>query len=269
MLRRVSLATLTGLVLALLAATPASAVGGIEVSHDGVSFSSTLSTALFDGQPQLVPQQARSQTFWVRNTTADDAYLTLMLNSPTWTSDPYGAALTIAASVPGAAGTPLALSSRAGCPVLLEGRVLAAGQAVAVTATLKLGDLVGTSGQDAHATMNVGVVLTEIAGLDAAASCATPSVIVPVIAAPSASGAGTAAEPASPTSGPAAVPAVPVVPDGPLGPIALVLANTLGSFDVGVVGLAALAVPVGAAVFFLAGLLRRRRSDDDWEETTP
>ena len=271
MLRRFALSALTGLVLALIGATPASAAGGIEVSHDGVSYSSTLTAALFDGQPQLVPQQARSQTFWVRNATDDDAYLTLMLDSPTWSSVPYGAALTVAASVPGQEGVPLPLASTSGCLVLLEGRVLAAGQAVAVTATLMLGDLGGTIGQNAHATMNVGVVLTETAGLDAAASCATPTVFVPVIAAPSASG-GTAGGAATPESTPAIAPdssAAPADPLGPLGPLGLVLANTLGSFDGSVVGLAAIAVPVGAAVYFVAGLLRRRRPDDDWEETTP
>lgn len=275
MLRGVALSAIVGVVLALASASSAMAAGGvvagdIEVSHDGSSYGPALATPLFDGQPELVPLQEKSQTFWVRNATADDAYLTVMLDSPTWTSAPYGAALTIAASVPGKTGLPLPLSSTAGCPVLLEGRVLGAGQAVAVTATLALGDLGGTTGQGAHATMNVGVVLTEIAGLAARATCATPTVIVPVIADGALAGAPVPAAPVPATSVPATSvpataeePAAPEVPDGPLGPLALALSNTLGSFDAALVGWATLAVPVGAAVHFFAARLRRRATGDE------
>lgn len=275
MSRRGALTLLLGAALALGPVLPAAAATpGLELSSDGVSYSSGLPAALFDSLPHLVPLQQQSRTFWVRNATATDAYLTLMLDSPTWTSETYGAALSVATSVPDRSGAAVTLASAADCAVLLDGWVLGAGQSVAVTATLALGDLAGVIGQTADASLDIGVTLTEVAGLDAPDSCATssspgtpsgpavPGAVVPVVAAHHAAAPAAVVEPA-PESPPTVVPGSPL---GPLGPLALVLANTLGSFDGSLVGWAAIAVPAGAAVFFLLGLRRRGIDDEQSEE---
>lgn len=250
-------AVLLGVVLAVGAAVPASAAGIVELSSDGSSWSTSMASPLFATAPELVPMQSASATFWVRNSAPDAAYLRLTVENLSWSGSHYASALTVAASVPGTAGTPLALGSSSGCMVLLDGILLAAGQALMVTTTLALGDLDGTDGQTGTAAMDIAVGLEQAvtaptAGCNPAATPDTTVVVVP----PASTAARPAAQEPATAGGPDVIEVVvpPLVP----GTSALsLLPNTLVRFDSSVIGWATAGVPLGAALFFLVGVIRR------------
>ena len=242
--------------MVVVPAASASAAGVVELSSDGSTWSSSLSSPLFAAPPALVPMQAQSATFWVRNTAADPAYLRLTVENLNWSGTHYAAALSMAASVPGTSGTPLTLGSSSGCLVLLDGILLAAGQAVKVTTTLALGDLTGTTGQTGTAAMDIAVgleqaVTTPTAGCNPAATPGTTIVVVP----PTSPSTPSAAQAAA--AGESDVIEVPVPPLVPGTSILSLLPNTLVRFDGSLLGYATAGVPLGAALFFLVGVIRR------------
>ncbi len=255
--------------LALAPVTVASAAGVVELSSDGSTWGSSLGSPLFTTAPELVPLGSESASFWVRNSAPDDAYLRLTVDALGWSGSAYAASLSIAASVPGTAGTPIVLASAGSCPVLLNGVLLPAGQAVKVTTTLALGDLSGTSGQSGSAAMNIGVMLTQVAGTTPASGCASP------VPSPGSSPGTVVVIPAVPT---AAAPTVAPVVDGevvevPLPPIVpgaailSALPNTLVRFDSSILGWAGAGLPLGAALFFLFGIVRRLVRGESEEQT--
>jgi hypothetical protein len=243
--------------LVVLPVTAASAAGIVEVSTDGATWGSSLGSPLFTTAPELVPMGSESASFWVRNSAADDAYLRLTVDTLGWSGFDYAASLSIAASVPGIAGTPIVLASAGSCPVLLNGVLLPAGQAVQVTATLALGDLNGTSGQSGSAAMNIGVMLTQVAGTAPASGCASP------VSSPGSAPATVVVVPSAPSSvavAPAMDGEIVEVPLPPIVPGAAILAalpNTLVRFDSSIIGWAGAGLPLGAALFFLFGIIRR------------
>ncbi len=241
--------------LVLGTASAASAAGIVQLSDDGSSWSSALGSPLFSSAPELVPMSNATATFWVRNASPDPAYLRLTVDNLNWSGPQYASALSIATSVPGTTGSPLALGSASGCLVLLDGVLLAAGQSVKVTTTLALGDLQGQSGQSGLAAMNIGVGLEQATGSAPSPGC-NPSVPpTPVVVVPSGSAsAGTpaTAQPDPTDDGGDEVP--PLVPGDSL--FAL-LANTLVRFDGSLIGWATAGVVVGAALFFLVPIIRR------------
>ena len=264
---------LAAVVVAVFATPPAAAAAadGIQLSTDGVSYSSALAHPLFTAVPVLVPTDEASAGFWVRNAGPTTAYLTLTLDNPSWTNDALAGALTLGARTPGNNGRTVRLVDAGACSVLLEGLALAAGQAVNVTTTLALGDLTGSAGQGATAAMDIGVTLVEAASLPPSASCATPptSVVVVVPAVPRGTAPAVIEPGTGETGGGADAPEKPTEPTEPTDLFGIVLANTLAYFDSGIVALAAAAVPLGAGAFLLLGWLRRRRGDDMWEEELP
>jgi len=251
-------AVLLGAVMVLAAAAPASAAGEVQLSSDGSTWSSSLGSPLFATAPDLVPMQTASATFWVRNSASDAAYLRLTVDNLSWSGVQYASALSVAASVPGTAGTPLTLGSSSECMVLLDGILLAAGQSVKVTTTLALGDLVGTAGQTGAAAMDIAVGLDQAvtaptAGCNPAAVPASTVTVVPPASVPTRStGAVATASPLAEyldmVSLPAFIPGSAILD---------LLPNTLVSFDSSLVGWATAGVPLGAALFFLVGVIRR------------
>ena len=250
--------------LVLGSASGASAAGIVEVSSDGSAWSSSLGGGLFSTAPELVPMSTASATFWVRNSAPDPGYLRLTVDNLNWTGAQYSSALSMAASVPGTTGSPLALGSASGCMVLLDGVLLAAGQSVKVTTTLALGDLQGQSGQSGLAAMNIGVGLEQATGGPPAPGCnpgtstSTPATVVVVPQTRSAAPSAAAEQPSPATE-------VTVDEDPPLVPgdsLFALLANTLVRFDGSVLGWASLGVLLGAALFFLVPLIRRRAGVD-------
>jgi len=144
--------------------------------------------------------------------------------------------------------------------VLLAGVALGAGGSVEVTLTLALGDKDGASGQTSWASIDMGVALTQAAGLGAPTDCSTPVTPVVVVPAPS---------PASGTVAPTTDAEVVVPGDGDSEPnpvpfpdpdnVLEVLTNTLASFNTDMLSVASASVPLGAGLFLLVGFGRRAR----------
>lgn len=244
-------AAILAVVLSLAAADPAAA-DELELSPDGTGYAAALPAPLFDSLARLVPLDSRSATFWVRNASSVDSYLRISVSGSTWSDPAYAAALTLQGGVPSATGSPVSVSSTAACRVLLYGVRLDPGEEVEVTVALALGDLDGSTGQAADVGITLGVTLTEApGGADNGCSGATP---VPVVAPRGPAGAAPAA---TPTAQPTEQPTTPDDPP-PFEPIAELLANTLGSFNSGLIGWAAGAVLAGALAYLLTGALRAR-----------
>lgn len=269
MIGRVAGAAALGVILAIAAAEPAAAADELQVSSDGATYSDALSSPLFAGLPLLVPNDSEAASFFVRNTGPSPAYLAVTVANPAWTDDDLADALTLGASAPGNPGKTAVLSAATDCTVLLEGYPLEAGQAVKVTMTVAIGDLAGTAGQNAIASMDARLILTETGGLPAGPACATPPTTVVVVPPTTRPGGVGVPALAKPTAAPE--PAEPVEeeeePASPIEALAIVLTNTLSSFDPVAVAFAAAAVPAGAALFMIVGRVRRRRGD--FSEETP
>lgn len=251
-----------GVVLAVAFADPAIAADELQVSPDGVVYADTLPSPLFDGLPVLVPNDSVASSFFVRNSGPTEAYLAVTIANPTWSDADLANAVTVGASAPGNAGRTAVLSSATACTVLLDGYALGAGQSVQVTLRVAIGDLSGTAGQNASAGMDAGLYLTETAGLPAGPACAIPPTTVVVVPrAPARPGAG-AAPATGGDSDPVVVEEEPQEePASPIEELAIVLTNTLSSFDPVAVAFATAAVPAGAALFMIVGRVRRRRGD--------
>lgn len=76
-MKRNVIALLSTLAMALFFAGPASADNELELSHDGTTWSATLSGTLFDNALRWVPGDARTATFYVRNTSANPGTLNI------------------------------------------------------------------------------------------------------------------------------------------------------------------------------------------------
>jgi cell division septation protein DedD len=237
------------------------AAPGIEVSPDGSAYGASLSTAVFSSAPVLVPGQEATARFFVRNSTGTAAWLQLALANPRWTSAAYAAALSVTAGVPGMSGRSIRLDTGDDCSVFISGVRLESGQSIAVTTKLALGDLTGSTGQDAAAGLDFAVTLVEAVGSAPAPSCVAPTntssppgsttvvTVLPTEVLPT--------EAIPPIDVPEATPG----PEAP--PVASdVRANTEVGFDGTLVTWAFAALMLGAAIFLLLAY-RRRRSHED------
>ncbi|MBI5161757.1 MAG: hypothetical protein HY996_10160 [Micrococcales bacterium] len=146
--------------IGLTGVAPARAAGsGISVSLDGVSYAPSLSAPLF-GASRLVPNDAITRSFWVRNDAPSAGYLRLTLRDPTTTNVDFADALSLRADLDGWPGETVALQSARPCSRLSEGPVIAAGTAARVDLTAALGDLDGLHGQGGTAAFTVVVSLS-------------------------------------------------------------------------------------------------------------
>lgn len=168
----------------LLGATPASAatgVGVVEVSDDGVNFDRTYPGAIFDDIALLVPGDSQSETVYVRNSGTAAGYLRVTLRDVDYSDQKFADALTVTTSTPGSTGSTTAISSANPCQVTHEGTVVAPGAVVPVVATLALGNLSGTDGQGATASLALRFTLSDTTpGTLPATNCDTTGTTVPV-----------------------------------------------------------------------------------------
>lgn len=157
---------------------PAHAAGTIQLSDDGVTFSSAYPGVLFDGIATIVPGDTQTEVFYVRNTGPDDGYLRLTLRNVA--GDPvFQSSLTVSASVPSRAGSAVAASSANPCWVLNEGVFLAAGTTVAVTTALTFGPSSGNLTRGAIANFDIGVNLNDTAVVLLPTECGGSGATVP------------------------------------------------------------------------------------------
>ena len=238
----------------LLVAGPAAAVGEIEVDAPSPLFGSVAS---------MVPLESRTATFEVRNTGTESGYLRVSVGNVSATSTKYADAMTLASSVPGFVGAPVALSSAEPCSVLTEGLVLEPGDSVTVTTALALADMPGKMGQRSTASFRIRVGLSDARpGTIAPTQCSPNAAIVDgVPVTPAVTGAEETPEPDA-----SATPA----PDRPIGaePWPTFFGLNLSPNTVQLLqdwgGLVpAIAFILGSGGFFIAARRRRKRQADE------
>lgn len=182
-----AVATIAG-TLTLGAAAPAQAVvGGLELSADGVSWGSSLSTPVFPAGQALVPGSRINGTFFVRNATDQAAWLRVGVSDLTVTSLDFAVAMNLSAvgtTADGASGS----SSKVGaadivCSDLLgRDTPLPAGGAVRVDTSLWFRpDVTGKTAQNEAAQVAFIAELSEV-DLNALGSplCTNSMVVGPV-----------------------------------------------------------------------------------------
>lgn len=159
--------------------------GDLTVSTDGVTFVESSSGPVFTGIDKLVPGDSDTSTLYVRNTGEDAGYLRIVIGDVSFTDLDYANALTVSASINGAAGPAIPFSLADPCWVLLEGTVLNPGQTVSIDAELALANLDGTRGQGAVATASLIASLSDATvGSIAPTECGRTNVSVPITPSP-------------------------------------------------------------------------------------
>jgi hypothetical protein len=154
----------------LISAPPASAATpGVQLSDDGVHFSSTYTGSLFDDTALMVPSTSQTGHFWVKNASGDPAFLRVSISGVGGGGSPFSGALTVTASTPRSSGSAVPVDSALPCYVLTQGLLLAPGAVARVDAILALGNLNGTTGQSSSVDFDI------IAGLSSAATGSMPA----------------------------------------------------------------------------------------------
>jgi hypothetical protein len=223
--RAVRIAATGAAILAIMlggAVGPASASTEIQVSRDGVTFTSSLPTALFNQITVTVPGDSQAVDLYVRNASSAAGFLRVSLSNVT-VSDPVLAhALTVSAGTTSYPGSSATLADAQPCRVLTEGELVPPGGVVKVSANLALGDLSGRTGQDATATFSFQISLS-----DAVVGSVPPTVCSSGVTIPVSGGGGT----------------IPLAMTGAEPPIALII----GAASV-----------IGVGLFFVVAARRRK-----------
>jgi hypothetical protein len=153
----------------------------VEVSDDGVNFSSSYPGAIFDSIATLVPGDSQSDTIYVRNTGSAPGFLRITLSDVSYSDQVFWDARIAKTKVSGGSGGSTAISSPNPCTVTNEGLLVAPGQTVPVLASLVLGYLNGTEGQGATASLSLRITLSGTTpGALPGTNCSTSGAIVPV-----------------------------------------------------------------------------------------
>lgn len=263
---------------AMLGVTPASAalgVGVLEISDDGVSFARSYPGVIFDDIARLSPGDSQSETIYVRNTGTVAGYLRVSMREVRYSDQHYGNALTVTTSTPSSVGSAKSISSANPCQVTHEGTLIAPRATVPVVATLALGNLDGSNGQGATASLALQFALTDSTpGALPATNCGNSGVSVPATpsspGAPGATGStGTLTDAiAAPTTRPS--PTTSAAPGDaanngllPALPSTFSLdPNTWRLYQEYLVLILVLAAVIGAGVSWLAGRRSRKDTED-------
>src|SRR5690554_3722359 len=84
--------------LVLAPVQAAASPGGVEVSLDGVTYSSSIPGALFTNLAHLVPGDTDQATFYLRNSSIEPGYLRITLRDVVSDNSDFANALTLGAS---------------------------------------------------------------------------------------------------------------------------------------------------------------------------
>lgn len=142
----------------------------VELSADGVVYTRELSD-LF-GRIALSPLDHASDSFWVRNSGAEPAYLAVGATGIQVSDPDLLGALTLTAGTAKNPGPPVPLAGVGPCVALVSGEILLPGQATEVVSTLALGNLDGGQGQHGHIGFTLRVTLSDATSVEAgAAAC--------------------------------------------------------------------------------------------------
>lgn len=273
-MRRVFLATVGVTAALLLVHVPsaAAAPGGVEVSFDGVNFSSSASGALFTTISHLVPGDSDEATFYLRNSASEPGFLRITLRDVTTSNTDFADALTLSARTHGHTGAPTTLLVANPCWVLLEGQIVVPGEVVRVTTSLALGQLQGLAGQGATATAALGVALSSTAVQLPPTDCGQSETVLPVVLQPPTRPATSTATGSTGAVGDANASISPTKPSSPEADLPVLNLPQLLGIDPNTWHLFEeylILVPIGASIIggsaFGIVAWRRRKNDDQLE----
>ncbi|AWB89585.1 hypothetical protein [Homoserinimonas hongtaonis] len=170
---------------AAVAAGPAvsatAAPGGLEVSRDGVSYSSALTGSLLTDIASMVPGDSQQGTFYVRNSSSTPGFLRIVLTDVTYSDLDLANALTVVATAGGANGAVTPISLADPCWAISEGQVVPSGGVTRVDLGAALANLDGSRGQGATASLSLGVSLSDMTpGSLAPSICGVPNLAIAV-----------------------------------------------------------------------------------------
>src|SRR5699024_45951 len=115
----------------------------VTVSLDGSTFTSDVTTPLFDPTRRVIPGDIVTEDLWVRNSSTTDARVRLDVLDAHAADPLFAAALTLGARAVDATGReiPVTLADAGACSVVLRDVALRAGQTVRLAVTATVGDL--------------------------------------------------------------------------------------------------------------------------------
>jgi hypothetical protein len=172
---------LVGASLLFGAAGPANAAGELLVSLDGEVWAGSLPHALFADAGSLVPLATHTTTVYLKNSSTSAGFLRLSVRNVTGSASEYAGALSVTTTAPGYPDFPVMVSDARPCRVLIDALRLEAGESVAITSTLHLGNLNGHAGQNERLDLDMIVSLSEAAVLTTPPTqCAADGTTIPV-----------------------------------------------------------------------------------------
>lgn len=251
--------------LAIAPSTSAVAADGVQVSPDGVSYSTGFSGSVLTDVSRMVPGESQGGFFYVRNASSNPGFMRIVLKDIAYSDVDFANAVTMTARTADQQGEQAPVTLADPCWVLLEGAVVAGGASVRVDLVAALGDLDGTRGQGATASASLGVALSDMTpGGLAPTDCGGSAVDVPLTPTRSSATVANPGDPAaraSGTVGPGVGLPVLNLPELPgIDP------NTWHLWEELFVLLLLLSCTIGGLVFAFVARQRRRHDDDHRED---
>jgi len=143
------------------ASAPARAAGDLELSRDGVHYTSGSIGSIFPANAQLVPGETARGTFWLRNNSAEAAWLSIAMSGVDFTGADYSYALTLNLDLDGERFTPHLVGDLTTCTPLIDPRLIQPGASMRVDVAVEFGDVSGTSAQRSGAGLSFVTALSQ------------------------------------------------------------------------------------------------------------
>ncbi len=168
-------------IAAVSAPTAASAESGdLTLSLDGIHFSDSLPSGIFDGSGLLVPGDQLVQTLWVKNASSIAGDLRISRSSAISGPSALSRAITVRDVTTTVAGQGAAVGAPA-CSLVAVPGLLEPGQSVAIPLTLTMSDLDGRVAQNERLSLVLLAGLSEITTVQPALTeCPSDAKVIPV-----------------------------------------------------------------------------------------
>lgn len=181
----------------------------VQISTDGIHFSSNLTGSLFQGSGALIPGGSAVSTLWIKNPTASPASMRVSVTGVDVSTAAHAEVMSLSVWDSGSGTTSTGdLSGLGSCDVVVPVQEVAAGAVVKVIATLSLDPAVtGTDGQGEDASIGLLVAMRDAeVGAFPKSACKDDGVLIPPTPTPTATPKPSAEPTPAPTSVGAATP---------------------------------------------------------------
>lgn len=181
------MATAGVIAVGMLLATPATADEGngilLELSRDGVNFTSGTVSDIFALSSGMVPGESRRGTVWVRNASSDAARFSLAVdNTGTSLSPVLPDFLSLEAASLGSRASMGSLPGTGNCGLVIDGWALAGGNTLQLDMNLNLALAAPNATRNQESTFELVFLLQGISNGSAVSACATPDVLPETVA---------------------------------------------------------------------------------------